>query len=187
MPWNRDDQGNPCPYIFKLSPGARQAWEDFASAIEHELGEGGRLEFIRDWGGKLPGLAGRLAGLFQAMECLIHAPNQDISKDIMNRALELTSGLIGHALAAFNMMGTDLDIEAAKRVLTWISRDSSASFSVRECYRALRGRYPKVEQIKNTLNTLVERGYIFPQKVEHKGPGRSPSLSYRVNPKIMAV
>jgi hypothetical protein len=70
----RNNQGEACSYIIKLSSKARQEWEAFASHIETELGKGGQLELASDWAGKLSGLAGRLAGQFHVMEYLDHAP-----------------------------------------------------------------------------------------------------------------
>ncbi len=57
-----------------LAPAAYRAWAAFAQAVEPELAEGGRFETLRDWAGKLPGLAARLGGLLHCMEHLDRAP-----------------------------------------------------------------------------------------------------------------
>ncbi|MCF8084165.1 MAG: DUF3987 domain-containing protein, partial [Deltaproteobacteria bacterium] len=52
-----DEHGEPVPYILNLSRSAFQEWMEFSKVVELGLREGGRFEFITDWGGKLPGFA----------------------------------------------------------------------------------------------------------------------------------
>jgi len=106
----------------------------------------------------------------------------------MARALELAAALVGHALAAFEMMGADPDIEAAKRVLAWIRRDHIEEFTMRKAHRAVRGHYPKAEQVRAALSILEERGHVLIEPApKTNGPGRPASPVYIVNPKPLEV
>ena len=188
LPWAQDENGEPCPSVVKLEPVALENWMEFASAIEPELGENGRFEMVRDWAGKLYGLAARLAGNLHAMEHLKQAPVLPISTNTMGKALELAAGLIGHALAAFGMMGADPEIEAARHALGWIKREGLERFTLRDCHRGIMGRCKKAEQVKAALLVLEDRGYILPdQPPKSAGPGRPSSPEYIVNPKALEV
>lgn len=187
LSWAVDEQGEPAAHVLKLSLEARRDWEDFSAAIESALKEGGELEAMRDWGGKLPGLAARLAGLIHAMEHLEAAPGRPVSQPTMERALNLAGALVGHALAAFQQMGADPDLEAAKHALAWIRREHVERFTARDCHRGLRGRYPRAAQVQAALAVLEERAFIFPQEAAKPGPGRPTSPGYTTNPKALGV
>ncbi|MCF8046389.1 MAG: DUF3987 domain-containing protein [Desulfarculaceae bacterium] len=109
-------EGEPLEHCLRLEPSAHAAWCEFSKAIEAELVDGGRFETVRDWAGKLPGLAARLAGLLHVMEHLAEAPAHTISGQTMEAAMDLAGALVGHTLAAFGLMGADSDQEAAKDV-----------------------------------------------------------------------
>lgn len=188
MPWGEDEYGKPVSQILRLEPGALQAWIAFADFVEPELAEGGRFETMRDWAGKLPGLAARLAGNLHVMEHLQDAPKCLVSASTMEKALELASALVGHALAAYGLLGADPDIEAAKYVLGWIKRTGMECFTQRDCHRGVRGRCPKAVEVKRALEILEERGYIQrAPEPQTEGPGRRPSPSYTTNPVLLGV
>jgi uncharacterized protein DUF3987 len=184
IPWAKDADNNQIPYNLDLEPAAFREWCDFSEELEKDLGTGGEFEMMSDWAGKLAGAAARLAGLIHCMKHLDQAPQRKISRDTMNRALTLAAALIPHAQAAFKMMGTDPDLEAAKQSLGWIREEGKKQFSVRDCHRALEGRYSKVAQIKKALHVLEERAFIFPVPEEDRqGSGRKKSPVYVVNPR----
>ena len=64
----KDDNGDPKPYILHLSKQAWKEWKEFSLWVESELADGGKFEHIRDWAGKLPGQATRIAALFHCVE-----------------------------------------------------------------------------------------------------------------------
>jgi putative DNA primase/helicase len=185
LDWGVEGYGEPTAHILRLSADARREWEAFSGYVEAELGDGGSFEMVRDWGGKLSGLAARLAGLIHAMEYQEQAPGRPVSQATMDSALGLAGALVGHALAAFGMMGADPDIEAAKHALAWIRRECVERFTVRDCHRALRGRYPKAAQVQAGLAILEERAFIFPQAPPRGGPGRPPGPAYTINPRAL--
>ncbi|MFZ5585977.1 MAG: DUF3987 domain-containing protein [Thermodesulfobacteriota bacterium] len=188
LPWTSDEHGEPAAHVLHLERRAYLAWVEFAEAIEPELAEGGSFEGVRDWAGKLPGLAARLAGNLHAMEHLERATGLAVAESTMARALDLAAALAGHALAAFGMMGADHDVEAAKRVLAWIRRDHIERFTMREAHRAVRGLLQKAEQVRAALSILEERGHVLAEPApKTSAPGRPASPSYIVNPKALAV
>jgi hypothetical protein len=185
-PWSVNIYGEKIPHVLKLSPGAFAAWKEFAGLVERELRDGGQFEAMRDWAGKLPGTAARLAGILHLVK---HAGDANIpltvDADVMNSALEMATLLSVHAKAAFGLMGTDLEIEAATHILAWIKRDRLDTFTGRDCHRAVRGKYPKMAQVSPGLKILEERGFIFPADGDREGPGRPKSPSYTVNPNAL--
>jgi putative DNA primase/helicase len=183
IPWARNEFGEPTPYVLTLEPDALKEWVEFAGKVEVGLRDGGKFETLRDWAGKLPGLAGRLAGILHCMEHLSDAHLHKVTQPTMANALELGTALTSHAMAAFALIGADPNIEAAKKVLAWIQRGAVEEFTATDCYRSLRGTYPRMEMIRSALGVLEERLHIFPAKVEtNEGPGRPPSPAYKVNP-----
>lgn len=65
----------------------------------------------------------------------------------MVAALDLAAVLADHAILAFAEMGADSVIECAKRILRWIVDEQVASFSARDAFEAVKGRYPKMDMI----------------------------------------
>ena len=51
-----------------------------------------------------------------------------------------------------------------------------------EIYQAIRGRFPKMEQVRPGIKVLVDRGALVPRD-QARRPGR-PSDVYDVNPAI---
>lgn len=166
--------------ILTLDPSALQEWKDFQKYIETQLRPSGRLYPIVSWGGKLCGYALRLAGLLHVME---HGTQHGIiSKQTMKNALALAALIIDHTLAAFEMMSADKIVEKAKKVFDWIKATGEETFKQNDCNRALHGQFPKVDDLKNTLNELTRRNIIGPP-IKVKTGGR-PSIIYNVNPEI---
>ena len=184
LPWAFDPNGKPTAFLIQLDPEAYHAWVEFLRDIEATLGWGGELEQIADWGGKLPGASVRLAGLLHLVQH--DAPHQhQISLGTMQQALGLAKVLIAHAKAAFALMGADPDIECAKHILAWIVDRRIDAFQARDAFEKVKGRYPKMEQVRAGLSILDDRAYIFPApspEREPGRPGRSPSPRYIVNP-----
>jgi hypothetical protein len=69
-PLATDDEGRPRRHVIRLSREAREAWLEFARAMESTMRPGGDFEHATDWAGKAPGQAARLAGV---LHCIEHA------------------------------------------------------------------------------------------------------------------
>lgn len=184
-PWGQDLYGQPAPHVLRLSPGSFHAWREFSLAVELELRDDGKFAFIRDWAGKLPGAAARLAGILHIVEHSGGAIPSVVELKSMDAALSMASLLTSHAQAAFGMMGADLEIEIAKHILEWIQRYKHETFSARDCHRALQGRYRKMSELSPGFDILVERAFIQSIVGDAKPTaGRPASMQYRVNPKV---
>ena len=177
----RNDGGQVEPFVIDLSQAAYNEWFEFAKAVEIEMLEGGRFEFIKDWAGKLPGAAARLAGLLHCVQHDSQPWAESISVETMGQALNLAAIAASHAEAAFNLMGADQTIEGARKIWRWVERGQYGTFTKRDCFDALKGHFYKVINIEPALGILEERHYIasFTQKT-----GGRPSIVYSVNPKI---
>lgn len=175
--------------IIRLSPEALQPWKEFQRWVETGLAEDGEFEHMRDWAGKLPGAAARIAGLFHCYEHEGKQPQtHPVSLQTMNQALSLARKLSRHALAAYDLMGADAAIEGARKVLRWIIRNGSVSFTGHDCHYALKSTFKRRAELDPALQVLIERGHI--RKVEAQGekrPGRPPgSGNYEVHPSIQS-
>jgi hypothetical protein len=164
-----------------LTNEAYQEWCEFSQWVEINLREGGKFEFITDWGGKLPGAAIRIAGL---IHCAINpeAAETDISFETMRIALVLSAIYADHALFVFDLMGADSDLQGARRVWAWIGRNRFKSFTKRDCFEALKGHFHKMDNLNPALNVLEERNYI---RIDPIKTGARPSYQCLVNPDIL--
>ena len=141
-----------------------------------------------DWAGKLVGAACRIAGIFHG---LINArsgnPAQtQIDVETMLGAIAIGEYLIPHAKAAFFEMGADPAIDAARRILSWASREQISEFSRNEAFNALRGGFQRADELDKPLELLTGHGYIREISQDRKGPGRKPSPKYKINPLWLA-
>ena len=146
--------------------------------------DGEIFEHIKDWAGKLPGAVGRLVGL---LHCVEHANEQpwtiQINDETLDRTLNLAAYLSRHALAVFDLMGADNDLNSARKVWQWIERNRKESFSARDCFDALKGTFKRMSDINPAFDVLIER-YHINESPHTQSVGR-PSRMFNVNPIIM--
>lgn len=102
----------------------------------------------------------------------------------MSAALEIMAVVARHSLAAFDLMGADDTIAAARRVWDWIKRNRRHDFTEREAFNALRGTFPRVADLRAALEVLAERGYVEVQEQKTEGKGRPPSPRVVVHPDL---
>ncbi len=178
-----NSSGEISPYILKLTPDAYELWKEFQREVEKDMRDGGMFEHLKDWAGKLPGAVGRLAGL---LHCVEHANEQPwsfaIDDETLDRTLNLAALLSRHALAAFDLMGADKDLNSARKVWQWIERNRNESFSARDCFEALKGTFKRMLNINPAFDVLIERHYIF--ELPHPQKAGRPSKQFNVNPMI---
>lgn len=180
-----DDHGVEQPHLLRLSNEAYKEWHAFAHTIEQKMQPGGELEHITDWAGKAPGAAVRLAGILHGIKHAHGKPwDTDITAETMKAALEIMVIITSHSLAALDMMGADPTIAAARHVWEWIERRRLVKFNVRDAFNALRGTFPRVSMLRDSLEALEERGYLEVIKLSPDGPGRPPSPLVCVRPDI---
>jgi Protein of unknown function (DUF3987) len=176
------------PEVIKLSAEARAVWLAFWVHIETTMREGGSLEHMRDFAGKIPGAAARIAGNLHRGDLALHSDPFSVAlpKATMMRALDCADVFIKHAIAAFDLMGTKQDVTGARRVWEWIKRSRKPRFTFHEAHLALRGSFQRSDDLETPIDVLVERYYIIPVASDHGVPrprGR-PTRPFEVNPKL---
>jgi hypothetical protein len=186
-PLATDDEGRARRHVIRLSREARGIWLEFAKFMESTMRPGGDFEHATDWAGKAPGQAARLAGV---LHCIEHAHGQpwevELSPGTMAAALDLAAVFARHSLAALDLMGADPSIAAARKVWAWVEAGRRERFTVRECYKALQGSFPRVAMVREALEALEERAYLAVTVPEASAQGGRPSPFVTVRPDIAA-
>ncbi len=181
----KQDDGSEKPHVLNLSPEAYELWRRFWSEIELEMADGGMLEHITDWGGKLPGAAARIAAVFHmARYASQNERNHPISAEDMGAAIKLGTVFCKHALIAFDEMGTDRVRDDARSILGWIRRGHRETFLKRDIQRGLQGPFKKSEEINEPLALLADRYYVRGLQKTYRPQGGRPSEKYEVNPNV---
>lgn len=168
-----------------LTESAYDDWKDFQRAVEVQFRDGGRLQYLKDWGSKLPGAAIRLAGVFHMVE---QGGRRDlgllIPRSTIQQALDLAACLISHVQCVFALMDRDSAVDAAKKLVVWAIRRGQPSFTIRDCFRAHQGRFERVDAMLPILSLLEQHGYIR-RVPQCSAGGRKPSEICEVNPAVL--
>jgi Protein of unknown function (DUF3987) len=167
--------------VLGLVPDASRLFREWEAEIETMLADGGSMENMRDWGGKLAGATLRLAAV---LHCVKHGPHGQIDRGTLVSAIELSRYLVPHAEAALALMqATDEAVtDEAKYVWKWIERHDLREFTKRDVHQHGKRRFPRADDIDPALAELTRRGYIRFRRTDSAGPGRKPSPTYDVNP-----
>ncbi|MFC4588618.1 YfjI family protein [Sphaerisporangium corydalis] len=173
------------PARLTLSPQAAEVFTAHRHRTEPRLRpDSGDLGHIADWAGKFDGAVTRIAGLIHLAAHIDDGWRHPITADTMNAAATLGEYFTAHALAAFDSMGADPDLEAARTVHTWLERTRPERFTVREAFRGVASkRFRKVADLETPLDLLEQLGWIQREpEPPRTGPGRRPSPAYTVHP-----
>ncbi len=166
-----NNAGKETPRMLVLDREALDAWLLFDARVEGMIGPGGELESMDDWGGKLPGTALRIAGILHLVE---HGPeNFTIGADTLNRSIMLCDILIGHAKAAYGLIGADEEISDAKKIFLWMQRNEFKVFTKTECSRA----FKSISDIDTVLKALEERNILRELMVPTEGRSAANYIS----------
>jgi len=147
--------------IVHLSPDADKIREEYQCYIEKKLV--GELEHMQDWGNKLTGAMLRIAALFHLSNFPATEP---ISAETMAGATSIAEFLRSHALAAYQMMGSNEAQEDAKYLWRRMIAEKKDKVTRTELTRLCRGKFRKADDMAPALNELQEHGYI--QKTEYE-------------------
>ena len=175
--WELDE-----PVVLVLDDAAQRRLLAFQKELEPRLAPTGQLGHIADWGGKLVGGAVRIAALLHVASNPSSIPSTEISSDTMAAALEIAEYFIPHALAAFDLMGTDQVIDDARRALAWLRDEQVEKFSARDAFQVLKGTFKKMGRLNEALRVLLDHHYLAPAPSKKSGPGRPQSPAYWVSP-----
>lgn len=175
------------PARLLLSPDAAEVFTEHRRTTETRLRpHSGDLGHITDWAGKFDGAVMRIAGLLHLAAHIEDGWRRPISADTVHAAITLGQYFTAHALATFDAMGADPDVEAARTVHAWLHRTHTTRFTVREAFTALpRTRFRKVAELEPALELLEQLGWIRREPDPPRtGPGRRPSPAYAVHPNL---
>ena len=136
------ETGETTPRWLKLSPEANQLRLDFARQHEKKLPVGSELNSIQDWAGKLPGLISRIAGIFHLA---IHAETAspwavEVSGETYANAIRMGEYLVGHALAAYQMLEDDPVRTLAADIIEWARKKGLLKANRRDIFNVFRHR-----------------------------------------------
>lgn len=170
--------------IIRLSAEAKQRFDGWRTEVEAMLADGGQLELIRDWGGKLAGATARLAGI---LHCVQADPNAPLSEDTMKAAISIARYLVPHGryvLLAMNQGEADV-AGPAVHILNWIRRHGPNPFGQRDAHQQLKGRFRRVDDMASAFEELESMGYIRRGPKPQATAGRPPSQIWEVNPSFL--
>lgn len=178
-----DDDGT--PRRIRLSDDAMDEFKLFCESLETELGYG-RLEMIKDWGGKLAGATLRIAGILHCAShggeaCLGH----DINLETIEAAQRIAKWAIPHAAAAFDLLAAS-DDEArddAEYLLRWLRNrlPTETTFDRRDAQRHGHRRFDGLPQrLDNAIAVLERTNHI----VKLDRPRTGGRVTYEVSPYI---
>lgn len=169
--------------ILKLSSEGQAIWDSFYNDVESEMRTGGSLEYLKDWGSKLPGAVARIAGLLHLAEYGTEAVNKNISVNIVSGSCTIGGYFKEHASAVFGLMEADSRLETAKKILDYIKRHKPASFKGRDVLRHT--NLKTSDDVLEGLKILCERGFIKEDTLVYSGQGRPEAKGYKINPKVV--
>lgn len=144
--------------IIHLSKEAQRLQLKYSALVERRLGN--EWEFMKDWGGKAVGAMLRIAALIHASECLEDPSTVPISADVVTRAVNIVEALGVHAMAAYQVMGADKDLEEARYLWKRIESTGQERISKRDLIRLCHGKFKKAEEMEPAMQVLVEMNYI---------------------------
>jgi putative DNA primase/helicase len=180
LPTRRGNDGAPAAIRLTFAASAYDSWHEFQKLVEVEMREGNRLAGLKDWSGKLPGAAVRIAGIFH---CAMVDPtvHSEISRDTAEAALALASILISHATCVFGLMGSNPHVDTAKRLIRWASDRGESQTTKRDTFCAFQSTFKSMDNLEPVLRLLTEYHYVRTEERSTKG---RPSPTCIWNPAI---
>jgi hypothetical protein len=170
IPASTDDEGKTCPRLLRFSIEADNLLREFEKRLEPRLGPGGDLEHLDGWGSKLAGGVVRLSGILHLASTVPDEGmewsglREPVPAEPVRNAISLAEGyLVPHAMAAFGLIGADVEIEQAKRIVKWIQDKRKSPFKRWEAFLALKteGLFPQMELLDCPLNRLAAHNYLL--------------------------
>ena len=161
------------PHPVTLSAEADERRLQFAEDLEKKLARGGDLFFLRDWGGKLTGLALRIAGLLHLVESFgVQNPwEAPLSATTYDNAVRIAKYLIPHAKAAYGMFREDPRQKVAKEILDWAKERGQVKVNRRDLFNAIRSRtrVRSIDDLESVLRLMEHHGCLVTKKETKPG------------------
>ncbi|MEV0089118.1 YfjI family protein [Saccharopolyspora sp. NPDC050642] len=175
------------PVDFVFDHDANEAMFDVQEEIEPHLRRDGAYGHMTDWAGKYAGATARLAGALHALQHLDRAGERKVTGETFAQARRIGEYFLAHALATFDFVGTDPDLDDARTVLEWIETTQPVSFTERAVLNAHRRSLRTAERVKTAVHLLEEHGHVLrTDPPQRPGPGRKPGPTYWPHPNYRA-
>ena len=111
----------------------------------------------------------RIAALLHVASNPSTAPSTEIGAEPMAGAIAIAEYFIPHALAAFDLMGTDEGIDDARRVLAWIKDEHIEKFTARDAFQVFKGAFKKMTRMSEALTLLNDHQYVHELQAARRG------------------
>jgi hypothetical protein len=182
-----EEDGTPRPHVLHLEAEALDLLHGFEAEVEGQLGDGARLAEVRDWAGKAVGQALRVAALLElAARAADGRPLvSSVSAWAMGSAIRNLRTLMSHALVV-------LHVDQQAELLTYVLRraiELPDGSTLRDLYEATKGRaaIESVDDLRQLVEGLEDRGCIRLRQPARTGPGRPPSPTIEIHPLLSRV
>lgn len=143
--------------VLRLSEEAWTKIEAWRAMLEKEIAPGSKLEYIKDWVGKLQ--FGQVARMATVLHVVWDMPGTEISGAIMDRALDLGRFFLSHTERVFEAYaGDDAEEGLINKVIAAVDKPRLKGgfyFKDVEKNKSLKG-----ENLNEVLNALVTHGVI---------------------------
>lgn len=161
------DEWGTTTHIIKMSQPARERFWQYHATMERVAGTMDEGDPRRVYRLKWCGYVARLAGVMHCLDVVAGqagvAPHaRFLHDDTMSHAIGLASMLLDHADTALGMLGQDMRLERARRILARVDAEN-AEISSAELWRRVRhvtSLFDGREQFVEAIKLLVERGYL---------------------------
>jgi hypothetical protein len=173
--------------IMTLSANAAEMWEGVANYIETLQACGGQLANHKDYGSKLAGKIGRIAGLLHIVDNPQTWAQKQVSGEVMERASTLGKYFIDNFLWLSNKVSNANSGEAtvmAEGILDYLRGAGLTEFTPRGIVRSVRN-VKNSEECSLAIEELQWRGWVKPKvSLNLKNRGRPAAATYIVHPSI---
>jgi hypothetical protein len=176
-----------------LSQEAGEAFRAFFQDTEGKIGSGREWDHAASFVSKIRSNVARLAAVLHMCDDVdvreLFPVGDEIDLRTMERAIVLGNYYLAHGLAAYAAMATEPAKATALHlwaVIVRLARGGEA-ITVRALHRASEARFPKVKDVHDALETLVEAGYLRVVKVPPAPKGGRASEVVEVSPAAKAA
>lgn len=150
--------------------------------LENRGAPGADLEHLNEWTGKLRASVLRIAALLHHAN---HQTTTNIDNTTMTNAIKIGNYYLEHARHITDRWGTDDNIKKARHILTWLTRNKTHTFTLRDLYATNRRTFPTADDTRQPLELLYDRGWIKPTLDGPITTGRgSKSPTFTTHPNI---
>lgn len=148
------------PVRLNLAPDALHAFLSWQQDREAMRAPGQPLQHMAEWVSKCDSTVIRIAGILHTAD--LKDDDTPIDAETVGRAITIGDYFTSHAAAAFDLMGIDEVAVGAKTLLDWVRRQTADVVTISDLQRNHRRRFPRIADIVEPVEMLVERGWLRP-------------------------